>query len=250
MAHIGVRSLLGRRTMACECHNVAASACGWFPTSCHGRGVAMPGKATAVDPRFPRLYSDAAPSAAEGVSVYGNGAALSPLDRGFLFRLQRQALQYFVDNQAANGLMLDRQSNHGPRRSHGLCSTSATGMGFMALALASAPPYRLLSAQAAAERIQAGLRAFFECLPHDRGVVPHFTDSASNAVQGADCFSTVETSWLLVGALWSAAFLRHKELETLSARLYERVDWHYWTAPEESESVKECESERVGEGTD
>src|SRR5262249_53437381 len=143
---------------------------------------------------------------------------------------------YFIDNQAANGLTLDRQSNHGPRKPHGLCSTSATGMGFMALALASAPPYRLLSPQAAAERIQAGLRTFFDSLPHDRGVVPHFTDSATNAVRGADCFSTIETAWLLVGALWSAAFLGHKELALLAAQLYDRVDWRYWTAPEETEA--------------
>ena len=84
---------------------------------------------------------------------------LSPADRALLLRLQRQALRYFLDNQAPGGLVLDRQRNHGPRRRHGLCSTAATGMGLIALALAAAPPYRLLTPQAAALRVRAGLRA-------------------------------------------------------------------------------------------
>ena len=49
-------------------------------------------------------------------------------------------LDYFLDNQAAGGLILDRQANHGPRRPHGLCSIAATGMGFIALALARRRP--------------------------------------------------------------------------------------------------------------
>src|SRR5688572_13700504 len=74
---------------------------------------------------------------------YADSAALVPADYGLLVRLQRQALQYFLDNQAPNGLMLDRQHNRGPLRAHGLCSTATTGMGFIALALAASPPYRM-----------------------------------------------------------------------------------------------------------
>jgi len=157
---------------------------------------------------------------------------LSPADWGLLLRLQRQAISYFVDNQVPSGLVLDRQSNHGPRRAHGLCSTAATGMGFIALALAAAPPYRLLSPPLAALRIRAGLRAALERLPHDEGVVPHFLDSASGAVSGHDHFSTVETAWLVAGALWAAHFLQDSGLEALATKLYHRVDWHFWTAPE------------------
>jgi hypothetical protein len=148
-----------------------------------------------------------------------------------LLYLQRQALRYFLDNQAPGGLVLDRQRNHGPRHWHGLCSTAATGMGLIALALAAAPPYRLLTPQAAALRVRAGLQAALGRLPHDHGVVPHFVGSGTGAVYGADYFSTVETSWLAAGALWAAAFLQDAELEGLATRLYERIDWHYWTDP-------------------
>jgi hypothetical protein len=97
----------------------------------------------------------------------GDGDALAPADRGFLLGLQRHALQYFLDNQTPGGLVLDRQRNHGPRRAHGLCSTAATGMGFVALALASAPPYRLLSPRTAVARVGAGLRAALRPLRHE-----------------------------------------------------------------------------------
>ncbi len=154
---------------------------------------------------------------------------LSAPDRAGLFGLQGRALHYFVDNQAANGLTLDRQANHGPRRPHGLCSLAATGMGFISLGLAAAPPYRMLSAAEAARRIGAGLRTALDGLPHDRGVVPHFVHSATGAVHGFDALSTVESAWLVAGGLWAAAFLRDAELESLASRLYDRVDWGYWS---------------------
>jgi hypothetical protein len=159
-------------------------------------------------------------------------AALAAADREFLLGLQLQALHYFLDNQTAGGLVLDRQRNRGPLRADGVCSLAATGMGCIALALASAPPYRLLSPPTAAERVGAVLRAALERLPEDHGVVPHFVDSATGAVFGADAFSTIETAWLVAGALWAAAFLGDPALTELAERLYGRVDWRYWTAPD------------------
>jgi hypothetical protein len=157
--------------------------------------------------------------------------ALDRADHSLLIELQRQALDYFLDNQAANGLVLDRQANHGPRRPHEMCSLAATGMGFVALALASAPPYRLLSPRDAAGRVAAGLRTALDELPHDHGVLPHFVHSATGAVHGFDRLSTVETAWMVAGGLWAAAFLRDAELESLAARLYDRVDWRRWSDP-------------------
>jgi hypothetical protein len=163
------------------------------------------------------------------------GSILAPADRVLLLRLQCRALQYFLDNQTPHGLMLDRQSNHGARRPHGLCSTTATGMGFIALALASAPPYRLIDAGQAISRIGRGLRAIRDRLPHDHGVMPHFVDSSTDEVVGSDHFSTVETAWVVAGALWAAAYLHAPELVALATAIYDRVDWHYWTGPEASE---------------
>jgi hypothetical protein len=151
-------------------------------------------------------------------------------DRDFLLRLQEQALCYFLDNQTPDGLILDRQRNHGSPYAGGLCSTAATGMGFIALALASAAPHRLIAAAAAARRVRTGLETALHRLPHDRGILPHFVDSRTGRPDGNDHLSTVDSGWLLAGALWAAAFLRDGALEDLAARLYERVDWLYWTA--------------------
>jgi hypothetical protein len=173
---------------------------------------------------------------AGGETMLDPGAVLPVTDRAFLLRLQRQALQYFLDNQVPGGLVLDRQSNHGPLRPYGLCSLAATGMGLIALALASAPPYRLLSRHMALRRVGLAVRAVHERLPHDQGVLPHFTNSVTDAVYGFDRYSTIDTAWLITGALWAAAFLRDAGLEREAVKLYERIDWHYWTAPGASNS--------------
>jgi hypothetical protein len=161
-------------------------------------------------------------------------AASTARDRGLLLRLQSQALQYFLDNQTPAGLVLDRQRNRGLLRTRGLCSITATGMGWIALALASREPYRLLSPAEAVSRIRTGLETALHKLPHRGGVVPHFVDSQTGRVYGDDYLSTIETAWLTAGALWSAAFLRDPALERMADALAERIDWYYWTAPDES----------------
>ncbi|MFL5241175.1 MAG: glucoamylase family protein [Gemmataceae bacterium] len=151
----------------------------------------------------------------------------------FLESLHRLSLQYFIDNQMPNGLVLDRQRNHGHIRAYGLCSTATTGMGFIALALAGSPPYHLISRISAVERIKCGLQTALERLPHEEGIMPHFVDSVSQAVHGYDSLSTIDSAWLLAGAFTAAILLEDGELEALANNLYARVNWDYWTAPEE-----------------
>jgi hypothetical protein len=102
------------------------------------------------------------------------------------------------------------------------------------LALASDEPYRLLDRNEAILRIRRGLETARHVLPHEAGVVPHFFDCSTSQVWGDDSLSTVETAWMAAGALWSAAFLRDDELERLACEVTERIDWNYWTAPNES----------------
>jgi hypothetical protein len=156
---------------------------------------------------------------------------LTPADRSLLLRLQRLALLYFIENQLTGGLFLDRQRNHGPRSKSGLCSTAATGMGLIALALATAPPYRLLSRGEAITRIRAALETAWARLPHTCGIMPHFVNPDCVTPAGSDSRSTIDSAWLLAGGLWAAQFLGDPTLEWLAGRLYDRVDWRYWTAP-------------------
>src|SRR5207237_762321 len=82
------------------------------------------------------------------------------------------------------GLVLDRQSNHGPTRDEGWCSTAATGMGLIAVALAAGPPYHLLTPAEAAQRVGAALDTALDRLPHHHGILPHFLDDATGEVCG------------------------------------------------------------------
>jgi hypothetical protein len=162
----------------------------------------------------------------------GTESSPSSAELAFYLRLQTQALYYFLDNQTPSGLILDRQANHGPRRLGGLCSTAATGMGLIALPLASAEPYRLLSRCEAVARVRHGLESALHRLPHDHGILPHFLDPATDEAAGFDHCSTIDSAWLISGGLWAAAFLRDAKIEDLAWRLFDRVDWAYWAAPE------------------
>src|SRR5262249_9875968 len=136
------------------------------------------------------------------------------------------------DNQLRDpGGALDRQRNFGPLGRAGICSTAATGMGCIALALASAPPHSLLPRAEAVARVRRGLESALERLPHTHGILPHFVHAKSRAVAGGDARSPVATAWLVAGGLWAAAFLGDRELHRLAQRLFDRVDWAYWTGP-------------------
>lgn len=148
-------------------------------------------------------------------------------ERALLLGLQQPALRYFLDNQRPNGLVLDRQANHEPLYTSGWSSTAATGMGLIAVALASAEPYRLIEPAEAVGRVRAALDEALWRMPNDHGILPHFLD-ADGVSCGADAFSTVDSSWLVAGGLWAAAFLHNAELHSLADQLYRRVDWKYW----------------------
>jgi hypothetical protein len=158
---------------------------------------------------------------------------LPPAERAFLQHLRALALRYFLDNQTPDGLVLDRQRNFAPRRGRGWRSTAATGMGLIALALSSAEPARLLSRADAVARVRRALTAALANLPHVEGILPHFLDD-SGAPVGSDRCSTIDSAWLLGGGLWAAAFLQDAELTDLAQRLFDRVDWGFWTDPSDA----------------
>jgi hypothetical protein len=168
----------------------------------------------------------------EPLPPHGGEVALTWKQRGLLAEIQARSFQYFLEDQFPHGLVFDRRSNHGPAREGVWCSTAATGMGLIAVALAAAPPYHLLTPKAAIGEVGLAIETALEALPHDHGVMPHFLDVATGTIRGVDALSTVDSSWLVAGALWAAAFLGDAKLEALASRLYDRVDWRYWTAPD------------------
>ena len=154
--------------------------------------------------------------------------SLGVKDRDWLRLLQGRAIAYFLENQAPSGLVDDRQANHGPRREAELCSVAATGMGLIAIALATAEPHRLIARSEAIARVRAALETALQVMPHDHGILPHFTDPSGTVAVGEDAFSTVDAAWLLAGGLWASAFLDDGALVKTADQLYNRVDWKFW----------------------
>lgn len=145
-----------------------------------------------------------------------------------LRRLEKESIRYFVENQLGHGLILDRQRNFGRRNMTGLCSLSATGMGLIALALASEPENAILTKKESRRRIALALRGAL-ALPHVDGMLPHFVDARSLEPVGTDAISTIDSAWLFAGALWAAEFTGDRVIKRLANELVGRVNWNAWS---------------------
>jgi hypothetical protein len=130
-------------------------------------------------------------------------SSITKSDQKLLRVLQRRALRYFLENQGSHGLVQDRQSNFGPTRQGEPLSISATGMGLIAIALASADPYRLISREESILRVRQAILTGLHRVPSDRGILPHFVSPENLQPLGEDAFSTVDSSWVVAGALWA-----------------------------------------------
>lgn len=177
------------------------------------------------------------PCSAGELSASGSPDHLTHRDRDLLRRIQRKALGYFLDNQLPHGLVLDRQSNFTRKRRRIWCSTSATGMGLVALALSARPEYALLPVGEAVRRVEKALGTALTRLPQQRGIMPHFLTGNARTAVGADRFSTIDSAWLIAGALCAARLLDSPLLESLAGSVYRRVDWGYWTRDDDSARI-------------
>jgi hypothetical protein len=100
-------------------------------------------------------------------------------------------------------------------------------MGFMAIAIASSPDHHMLTHAQAVARIRKGIQTSLK-LHSDHGLMPHFLDATTMKPIGQDNISTIDSGWLIAGALLSAEYLDDDGLRALADKLYQRVDWAYW----------------------
>lgn len=149
-----------------------------------------------------------------------------------LEKLQRETFGYFLhETNSANGLVIDKTAPDWPS------SIAATG-----LALACYPvsvERGFMSRTAAVERSLATLR-FFWTSPQGpeadatgyHGFYYHFLDMQTGRRAWRCELSTVDTGFLLAGALTSAAYFDlasadEHEIRTLADALYRRADWQW-----------------------
>jgi hypothetical protein len=153
-------------------------------------------------------------------------------DEDMLERLQRETFEYFLkETNPANGLVRDKTSDDWP------ASIAATG-----LALASYPTgveRGFLTRADALSRTLATLR-FFRSSPQGRapdatgykGFYYHFLDMDTGRRAWACELSTVDTGFLLAGALTAAVYFDRdsegeREVRALAEEIYRRADWEW-----------------------
>ncbi len=153
-------------------------------------------------------------------------------DAELLPRLQRATSQFFLDTaHPATGLVPDST------RDGAASSIAAVGLGLACLAVGAERGY--LARAEAAERVRTTLRFFWESQQSaspeatgHRGFYYHFLDMETGR-RAMECeLSTIDTTFLLAGALLAAQYFdaddpAEAEVRTLADALYRRADWHW-----------------------
>jgi hypothetical protein len=146
--------------------------------------------------------------------------------------LQRETFQYFVEEvNPDNGLVRDRTAEESP------ASITAIGLGLAAYAVGA--ERGLVSRNEAAERALTTLRFLWESPQSGapdatgyKGFYYHFLDMEAGRRAIASELSTIDTTFLLAGALAAAAYFtgeseEEEEIRELADALYRRVDWRW-----------------------
>lgn len=146
--------------------------------------------------------------------------------------LQRDSFSYFVhETSPVNGLVMDKNAPDWP------ASIAATGLALAAYPVAVERGF--MSRSAAVERTLTTLR-FFANAPQSpepdatgyRGLYYHFLDMRTGRRAWHCELSTVDSAFLLAGALLSARFFDadtadEQEIRELADMLYRRADWRW-----------------------
>jgi hypothetical protein len=151
-------------------------------------------------------------------------------DRGaatdrLLDEIERRACLFFYEMaDPATGLVLDRAR---PNDSYepGVSSIAATGFGLSALAIAHRRGY--LDANAAQERARRTLDFLCERMERKHGFFYHFIDSSNGKRVWNSEVSSIDTCWLLCGALHCRAYWNDPAIQSRATKLLNEADWKW-----------------------
>ena len=149
-----------------------------------------------------------------------------------LEKVQRESFSYFLhEANPVNGLVVDKTAANWP------ASIAATGLALAAYPIAVERGF--MSRKAAVERTLATLRFFWHSLqgPESdatgyRGFYYHFLDMQTGRRAWKSELSTVDSTFLLAGALTAGVYFNaessdENEIRTLADALYCRADWQW-----------------------
>jgi len=149
-----------------------------------------------------------------------------------LAKLERDTFRYFADEtNLENGLVRDKTSSGSP--------ASIAVVGFALTAYPIAVERKYLTRREAVKRTLTTLR-FFHDAPHGKepdatgykGFYYHFLDMKTGRRVWKCELSTIDTTYLIAGALTAACYFdrdtkSEREIRTLAESLYARVDWQW-----------------------
>ena len=181
---------------------------------------------------FAPLTSCAAPHAAGVQAPAASAFTPTPAQSAFLDTLEHRTFQWFWDlSDPRTGLTPDRA----PTKS--FASVSATGFALTAYPIGAERGW--VSRADARDRTLATLR-FFWASSQDtsahatgtHGFYYHFLDPATGARFETVELSTIDTAWLLAGALFCQSYFDRadageSEVRALADSLYRRADWNW-----------------------
>jgi hypothetical protein len=154
------------------------------------------------------------------------------MSEGALEELQRVTFGYFLkETNPANGLVPDntRKDSH--------CSITAVGLSLASYAIGVERGF--IPRASAIERTLTTLRFFLDSEqsedPHStgyRGFYYHFLDMKTGRRARESELSTIDTTFLIAGALLAASYFdggsaEENEIRQIAAALYRRVDWRW-----------------------
>jgi hypothetical protein len=197
---------------------LAASAAGIFAANtigCGGAGTSV-GGGSSQPPAPPSLP----------VGTFNPTAA----DLAFLDSLEQQGCLYFWEQASpATGQVLDHAANdlNGQMDTSSVeSSIAATGFGLAALCIADQRGYlpNVTHDQVLA-RVQTTLNFHLNSMPNENGFFYHFNDVNTGLPLSGVEVSTIDTAWLICGALMARAYFNDATVTSLATQLYERVNW-------------------------
>ena len=157
---------------------------------------------------------------------------LEPPGEQALDKLQRDTFGYFLDEtNRANGLVPDSTREGAP--------SSITAVGFALAAYTAGAERGFITRADALERTLTTLRWFWDSPQGEdshatgyRGFFYHFLDMQTGRRANACELSTMDTTFLIAGALAAAAYFDRdandeRDVRSLADALYRRVDWQW-----------------------
>ncbi len=157
-------------------------------------------------------------------------APVAAADRAFIEDLERRSFDYFWEQaDHGTGLVLDRARVDGGRAkgpSRDIASIAATGFGLTAICIGA--EHGWVPKQEAADRVRVTLRFFANTANQEHGWFYHWMDVSTGERKWDSETSSIDTAFLLAGALTAAQFFSgDSEIPRLAAEIYDRVDFQW-----------------------